>query len=80
MVKQFKCWKRIRNRGLWKNTKNSDTIHIVQVELRNERGNKLIKRDYAVNKNKFTPLKEKIKDRPSAIKFANQYMRKHDKC
>jgi len=91
MVK-LKCWKNVRGRGvlvrgvtMFKKDKGNlspigesssvdiwDKGKIVEVEIWN-------KKDF--KKSVWSPsLKKKFKSKTQATKFANSYMKKHDKC
>ena len=85
MVKRLKCWKKI-DKDFYRNKNKNEDVEIVKVRgggTRREKGY-LIQAspiDDIEDPSGFRFLNKKpLKTRPQAVKKANSYMRKHDRC
>ena len=71
---KLKCWKNIRSTNVFKRwTKNNNVIEVYPHLIR-KRGWIV----YRVINSK--PFSAEFKTNPQALKFANKYMKEHDKC
>jgi hypothetical protein len=74
---KLKCWEAIYESELmlrYKNMKNKNILEIYPEKIRNTKR-------YFVGVSDDKSIRDKeFKTKPQAIKFANSYMEKHDKC
>ena len=77
---KLKCWKKTKDDKLRKVFINKKTKRVVSVE---DEGIQHLKKRHVFLSGKENHYVDKVKyfnKKPQALKFANKYMKKHDKC
>ena len=83
MARKLKCWRKISKLPEWLKRSNGESVGVQQSSSRTPSGRKkFVFTVFKESENKHKSLEKfgGIEAKPRAIRFANSYMRKHDKC